>query len=157
MCLSDKPKRPSLSGEIRMQIVFYAESSRKNLDRKNLWKMSWYLKLTSIFQVPRDCCKMGFFFYRNNIFALCWGSFEDNKHHTRCLKITEKKSHSTLRAKRASFTFWVDKSWLKMPKMVHFGEFLKTWSLRSNSVTRPISFNRPKNWWKMPKFENSNE
>ena len=43
-------------------------------------------------------------------------------------KIT-KKSHSTLRAKRAMFTFWVDKSWLKMPKIVHFGELLKTWSL----------------------------
>ena len=28
--------------------------------------------------------------------------------------------------------------------MVHFGEFLKTWSLRSNSVTRPVSFNKTK-------------
>ena len=28
--------------------------------------------------------------------------------------------------------------------MVHFGEFLKTWSLRSNRVTRQISFNRSK-------------
>ena len=28
--------------------------------------------------------------------------------------------------------------------MVHFGEFLKTWSLRSNSVTRQINFNRTK-------------
>ena len=32
--------------------------------------------------------------------------------------------------------------------MVHFGEFLKTWSLQSNSVTR-----QDKNWWKMPKFK----
>ena len=31
-----------------------------------------------------------------------------------------------------------------MPKMAHFGEFLKTWSLRSNSVTRQVSFNRTK-------------
>ena len=31
-----------------------------------------------------------------------------------------------------------------MPKMVNFGEFLKTWSLRSNSVTRQVSFNRTK-------------
>ena len=29
-----------------------------------------------------------------------------------------------------------------MPKIVHFGEFLKIWSLRSNSVTRQVSFNR---------------
>ena len=28
--------------------------------------------------------------------------------------------------------------------MVHFGEFLKTWSLRSNIVTRQVSFNRTK-------------
>ena len=28
--------------------------------------------------------------------------------------------------------------------MVHFGEFLKTWSLRSNSVTRQVSFNSTK-------------
>ena len=58
---------------------------------------------------------------------------------------SQKKSYSTLRAKRAKFTFWVDKSWLKMPKMVNFGEFLKTWSLRSNSVTRQVNFNRTKN------------
>ena len=57
---------------------------------------------------------------------------------------SQKRSHSTLRAKRATFTFWVDKSWLKMPKMVHFGEFLKIWSLRSNRVTRQVSFNRSK-------------
>ena len=36
-----------------------------------------------------------------------------------------KKSHSTLRAKRATFTFWVDKNESKMPNMVHFREFLK--------------------------------
>ena len=36
-----------------------------------------------------------------------------------------KMSHSTLRARRATFTFWVDKSSLKMPKMANFGEFLK--------------------------------
>ena len=41
-----------------------------------------------------------------------------------------------MRAKRATYTFWVDKSSLKMPKILNFGEFLKTWSLRSRSVTR---------------------
>ena len=55
-----------------------------------------------------------------------------------------KKSPSTLRAKRAPFTFWVDKRLSKMPKIVNFGEFLKTWSLRSKSVTRQVSFNRTK-------------
>ena len=41
-----------------------------------------------------------------------------------------KKSHSTLRAKRAMFTIWVAKSSLKMPKfeiqMRHFGWFSNT-------------------------------
>ena len=48
------------------------------------------------------------------------------------LKITvfeksQKMSHSTLRAKRAAFTFWVDKSSSKMPKMVNWASF---WSVR---------------------------
>ena len=57
--------------------------------------------------------------------------------HTKCLKIrqnhdvwkSQKKPHSTLRAKRATFTFWVwaKVNW-KVAKMVNFGEFLKTWS-----------------------------
>ena len=36
-----------------------------------------------------------------------------------------KKSHSTLQTKRAWFTFWVDKSSLKMPKMVKLTSFWK--------------------------------
>ena len=56
------------------------------------------------------------------------------------VRVRPQKSHSILRAKRATFTFWVDKSWLKIPKMVHFGEFLKTWSLWPNSLTRQVSF-----------------
>ena len=63
---------------------------------------------------------------------------------------SQKKPHSTLRAKRTTFTFWVDKSLLKM---VQFGEFLKTWSLRSNSVTRQVNINRTKIG---EKYQNSN-
>ena len=37
-----------------------------------------------------------------------------------------KKSHSTLRAKRVTFTFWVDKSSLKMPKMINLASFWKS-------------------------------
>ena len=33
----------------------------------------------------------------------------------------------------------MDKSWLKMPKMVNFGKFLNIWSLRSKSVTRQVN------------------
>ena len=38
---------------------------------------------------------------------------------------SQKKSHSTLRAKRAMFTFWVDKSSSKMPKMSILASFQK--------------------------------
>ena len=38
---------------------------------------------------------------------------------------SQKKSHSIWRAKRATLTFWVDKSLLKMPKMVNFASFWK--------------------------------
>ena len=62
---------------------------------------------------------------------------------TNVVWISKKKSYS-VSVLRAMITFWMDKSKLKMPKMVHFGEFLKTWSLRSNSVTRLVSFNRTK-------------
>ena len=44
---------------------------------------------------------------------------------SRCLKIP-KKSHSTLRAKRATYIYILSRlKLIKMPKMVHFGEFLK--------------------------------
>ena len=38
---------------------------------------------------------------------------------------SQKKSHSTLRAKQATFTFWVDKSSLKKQKWSIFGEFFE--------------------------------
>ena len=37
----------------------------------------------------------------------------------------QKKSHSSLRAKRATFTFWVDKSLSIMPKMIILASFWK--------------------------------
>ena len=62
---------------------------------------------------------------------------------------SQKKSHSTLRAKRAMFAFWVEKSSLKCKKCLIWANFfLKTWSFQSNSVTRQVNFNRTKNWWK---------
>ena len=36
---------------------------------------------------------------------------------------------------RATFTFWMDKSSLKMPKMDHFGEFLKIEKPKCNIVS----------------------
>ena len=61
---------------------------------------------------------------------------------SRCLKITEKVSFNM--ASEASYVYLLDKSLSKVPKMIHFGEFLKTSSLRSNSVTRQVTFIKTK-------------
>ena len=65
---------------------------------------------------------------------------------------SQKKSLA-IRAKQDTFAFWVDKRSLKMPKMINFGDFWKTWSLRPNSVTRQVTLFLDKNWWKMPKWK----
>ena len=57
---------------------------------------------------------------------------------TKCLKITEKVSFNI--ASEANYIYILHFEWTKM---VHFGDFLKTRSLRSNSVTRQVS-NRTK-------------
>ena len=56
---------------------------------------------------------------------------------TLCLKITGKVPYNI--ASEASYVY---KSSLKMPRMVHFGELLKSITLRSNSVTTQVSFDR---------------
>ena len=50
-------------------------------------------------------------------------------------------SHSTLRARRATFTFLGGQKFTKMPKIVNFDYVLKTSSLRSNRVTKQVFFN----------------
>ena len=59
------------------------------------------------------------------------------KNSSRCLKVT-KKSHSTLQAKPATF-YLRGQKFTNNPKMVNFDEFLKTWSLRSNTVIRHVT------------------
>ena len=70
-----------------------------------------------------------------------WGTWNSDKNikYIHSVWKSQKKSHSTLRAKRATNTFWVDKNQLKM---FHFWELLKTLSLESNSVARLVIFNR---------------
>ena len=57
-----------------------------------------------------------------------------------------KKSHSTLRAKRAAFTFWVDKKLIKNTKKGQFWEFLKTWNSNDifpwNCATRQVDLTK---------------
>ena len=62
------------------------------------------------------------------------------------MKITKKVA---LFVTNASYIYiLIHKTWLEMPKIVNFGEFLKYWSFRSNSVTRQVNFSYGKNWWK---------
>ena len=57
---------------------------------------------------------------------------------------SQKKSHSTLRAKRATSTFWVNKSELKNTKNDPFWHVFENLKLQSNSVIRQINFSRTK-------------
>ena len=61
--------------------------------------------------------------------CILWSLISQIDHNCHGVWKSQKKSHSILRAKRATFTFWVDKSSLKMPKMVHFGEFFENLKL----------------------------
>ena len=90
----------------------------------------------------------GTFLLGNLLTYLAWdnsyGKLQSNKNfewNNQSVWKSHKKSHSTLRAKRATFSFEVDKTWLKMPKIIKYSKFLKIWSLRSNSVTREFSNN----------------
>ena len=65
---------------------------------------------------------------------------------------SQKKSHSTLRAKRATFNFWVDKNSLKMPKMAHFGMFRKHEDC-SQSVLPDVDWTKMMKNAKVEKFE----
>ena len=59
----------------------------------------------------------------------------------RCLKITEKVPFNI--ASEASYVYILSgQKLIKNAKMIHFGEFLKTWSLLSNNVTRHVIFKR---------------
>ena len=60
---------------------------------------------------------------------------------TQCLKITEKVSFNI--ASEASYVYILSgQKLIKNAKMGNFGEFLKTWGLRSNSVTRQVKFQK---------------
>ena len=74
---------------------------------------------------------------------------------SQCLKITWKVAFN-IASYGATFTFWVDKSSSKKPKIVNFDDFLKTWNLRSNSVTRQVIFVRTKIGGKCQNWKKSN-
>ena len=57
---------------------------------------------------------------------------------------SQKKSHLTLRAKQATFTNLCGQEFIKNARNGLFVEFLKTWSLRLNSVTIIHFLNRTK-------------
>ena len=61
----------------------------------------------------------------------------------------QKKSHFYI-ASEVKFTFWVDKSSLKMQKK---SEVLKNWSIRSNSVTRQAVNAKIEKWDILSSFQ----
>ena len=96
------------------------------------------------------CAKLNFpysaFFLQNvTMVGTLLGSFDINKKKSHSVWKSPKKSHATLRAKRATFTFWVDKSSLKMPKI---GDF---WKHEACSQT---VYQTGQNWWTWGFFEN---
>ena len=68
-----------------------------------------------------------------------------------------KKSHSTLRAKRAMFTFWVDKNSLKMPKMVDFWRVFEKFKACGQTVLPDRTILIGQKMVENVKIENSNE
>ena len=63
--------------------------------------------------------------------------------YARCLKIKEKVSSNI--ANKASYVYILSgQKLIKNAKNAQFGEFLKTWSLGSNSDTRQVNFSRKK-------------
>ena len=61
----------------------------------------------------------------------------------RCLKITEKVSFNI--ASEASYVYIMSgQKFIKMPKMVNFGEFFENLKIAVKSVTRQVTFNRTK-------------
>ena len=64
---------------------------------------------------------------------------------SQCLKIAKKVAFNIASEASYVYIFSGQKLTKNAKKMVNFGEFLKTWSLRSNSVTRQVGFNMTKN------------
>ena len=55
--------------------------------------------------------------------------------------LIEQKLVENARLRNSNGTFWVEKRSLKVPKIVNFDEFFKTWRLQSNSVSRHVILN----------------
>ena len=99
---------------------------------------------------------MSCFIYTNGLNAVCnhpW--LHQHKKcvssSKRCLKVTEKVSFKI--ASEASYVYILSgQKFIRNEKNGQFGEFFKTWNLRSNSVTRQVSFIKTK-WVKNAKIQ----
>ena len=125
---------------------------KKTRWKENFWKKKNWRIGTSFFIVKLVSIQFNFAKSDSKGRGKIGSSFSYFCTFAKCLKIT-KKSHSTLRAKRAKFTFWVDKSSFKMPKKCLFWRFFENLKFASNSVTRQVTFKKDKIG---EKFKNEN-
>ena len=103
------------------------------------------LKFSIVFLSPQCLTFWGLFHLDWILSFFIW----PKRIHLHCVWKSQKKSFSTMRAKRATFTFRVDKSSLKMPKNVQLASF---WKLKVCSQTVLPDWQNGKNCWKMPKI-----
>ena len=68
------------------------------------------------------------------------------QHTPQCLKIRPKSRIQYCELRSYVYILSGQKFIKNAKKMVNSGEFLKTWSLRSNSVTSQVNFKLDKNW-----------
>ena len=87
-----------------------------------------------------------------NLGSLLW-SFQCT-FSTTVFENSSKKSHWTLRAKRAKFTIWVDKKFIKNAKNGWFGRVFGNLKFAVIQCYQTGHFLSDKNKWKTPKLEN---
>ena len=73
--------------------------------------------------VKSSCAHFSTSSFRSTTRTIWWCSFHSFFPYCHNVWKLQKRSHLTLRAKRVTFTFWMDKSLFKMPIIVYFGEF----------------------------------
>ena len=115
--------------KVKFSIVFqwcekktFLNGKLKRAKSSSLWEMSW--RADKLLGKDARLCKN----FGNMRLRPFWHGCTDVTELT-VFENQRKSLFQQLRAKQAKVTFWVDKSSLKMPKMVHFGDFFENLKL----------------------------